>query len=909
MGPGTQEQELLQRLKAFAESFAREALTKYTDRIRTVQRVSQSPKEVNDPIWGTVKLTPLELIVLDCPLVQRLRFIRQLGVVHWVYPGASHARFEHTLGVLHQAQQLVTAINQASGEGPASAPIDNNKAGLVRLCALLHDIGHGVFSHVSEHALAKRTTLRVSLAAFAKEYGLAKVQLSEVIAFYVIGSPAFREMLTVALDRLGQPINFGLGASQNAERIVSMVQSVIVGKMIDSEIPLLHEIITGPFDADKLDYYIRDAKHAGVPSLLDISRLTQKITVKRVAARDLPTQISSSLSANSDYHYMFGLKWSGASILDELHLARVLLYAKIYRHKKVQAIEAMLDALFDALADAEGADLCDIVGLCYRFSDDQLLWTDAAALLSAAGLKTPEPRLSTFVEDILGRLRDRSLFVAALAIRSQYPADPWAHDKKQKRGLQDLDQDLANPQKLRKFREDLVAELKDLVVALPLALGGLDPETVSLSIAIAAKPKLGGATEVERAHILQGQKFVSGRDLDRINQPAWSTAYDFGAPSAIIFCPRECASGVYIAAERLVRRKYGVVIPPSAMDLSKQDVDEVTSMKREAERVGWYAGVALDIRPTPERLTKLDIASRVEPIATKLTAFDEPHVVLDQRRPPELTDRIIAWLAQFRDDDMISCALTALENLHILRREDTHAALTQFVEQYPQFKGATVCALGASKDSGAVQAYISLDQPLFPRVSTVEQATERGDSGPILFLDDFTASGNQALDILGNWFEDPELTKPSLGEERLPFSQKERDYLLGREIAFVFVAGWQDGLEKIRAATSKLGLTATVYAYMTDDIIPFAFDGALANLPEGDVARFKEKCAHIGKEIFRSHSKTEEVAQERALGYGNRGMLLASGLNVPTQTLSCLWKDGQVDGVDWHALLRRRDKK
>lgn len=905
----TGEQTLLKKLREFAEAFAAQNLGSYTRRLKGAASISQTPKEINDPIWGTIKLTALEVLIVDCPLVQRLRFIRQLGVVHWVYPGASHARFEHTLGVLFQTQQLVAAINQASGEGPSTSPIDTNKAGLVRLCALLHDIGHGVFSHVSEHALAKRKDMRVALAEFSKENGLSKVQLSELIAYYFIGSPAFEEMLTVGLDRLGQPISFGTGAKQNAKQICAHVQSAIVGRMIDDEIPLLHELITGPFDADKLDYYIRDAKHAGVPSLLDISRLTQKIAVVRVASRDLPTQISESLTRRRDYHYLFGLKWSGAPILDELHLARVLLYAKIYRHKKVQAIEAMIDSLFDAIGSVENIDLCKLVQLCYEFSDDQLLWSKADILLKQVGIEEPPAPLERFVDSILESIRGRNLFVSALAVRPKYPSDPWDHDKKQSLGLTDIDADLGNTQKLRRFRDDLRAELASLATLVPEIYGGLDPETVALSITISAKPQLGGATEIDRAFIVQGEKVVAGRDLDRINQPAWATAYDFGSPSAIVFCPRECSAAVYIAAERMIRRQYNVVLPASALDLSKQDLQVVTDLKRRAEAAGWYSGTPLDIRPIPLRLTRLDIATRLDPIVEKLGQFDEPSIIIDQRRAPQLRDRVVSWLAQFRDDDMINGALATLEALRILRREDTHAALSKFVAEHPEFKGATICPLGASKDSGAVQAYISLDQPMFPRVSTVEQAASRNDEGPVIFLDDFTASGSQALDILGHWFGDVELTRPSLEEERLPFSDRERKYLRERKLAFVFVAGWDDGLVKIEEAISRLGLDAIVYAFLSGSSIPYAFSEANPIMPAEITSAFEKRCRYYGEELLRSEDRASSKITERALGYGNKAMLLASGLNVPTQTLTCLWKDGTVDGVDWHALLRRRNKK
>lgn len=900
--------DFLQRLEGFAEDFAERVLRSYIRRLSSGSALPRAPKEVNDPIWGTIKLSPLEVVVVDSPLLQRLRFVRQLGVVHWVYPGAGHTRFEHTLGVLHQAQQLINAINLSSGEASGGQPINQNKAGIVRLCALVHDIGHGIFSHVSEHALANRTDLRLALTAFAKKHQVAKVQLSEAVAFNLIGSRAFIEMLSSALDQLAQPINLGGGSHHNAAEICRLAQAAVIGKMIDEEIPLLHEIVTGPFDADKLDYYVRDARHAGVPPILDISRLTQKIAVKRVTARELPTTISAALTSSSDAHYLFGLKWSGVAMLDELHLARVLLYSKVYRHKKVQAVEAMIDALFGALGASPDVDPVKLVELCYRFSDDQFLWSRGADIVAAAGIAPSAPELEAFVDGILCALRERHLFVSALAIRSKYPSDPWAGDEKQDLGLSDLDSDLGNIQKLAKFRRALVEEVATLHEAVPESFGGLEAELVARSVIVAAKPQLGGATEIDRAFILQGQKMVPGRDLDRINQPAWSSAYNFGSPSAIIFCPKECSPAVYVAAERLIRREYGVVLPASAMEMSKQTDDDVIKLKRSAEKAGWYAGTPLDIRALPLRLGKLDISSRLEPVLAKLASFDEPHLAIGQRRASELKGRVVSWLAQFRDDRMIECALMALEKLRILRRDDTQAALEEFIRRNPQFAGATICPLGDLKDSGAVQGYVSLDSGAVGRVFTVEQAADRNEQGPIIFLDDFTASGVQARDILGNWFDEPSLKTSSLLEERLPFSEKERAYLRERELGFVFVAAWSKGLEDFKKALQKLSLNGTVYGHLTDDQLPFAFDGALSQLDPSDVRAFRDQCRHIGEELQRSAEKTGKEVTDRALGYGNRAMLLTSSLNVPTQTLTCLWRDGMVDGVEWHALLRRRSK-
>jgi len=101
---------------------------------------------LRDPLWNNIRLDPLALALLDTSVVQRLRYVRQLGLAFLVYPGASHSRFEHALGACHLAGVALRLLEDQGQlrDVPADEPA------IVRAAALLHDIGHYPFSHALE---------------------------------------------------------------------------------------------------------------------------------------------------------------------------------------------------------------------------------------------------------------------------------------------------------------------------------------------------------------------------------------------------------------------------------------------------------------------------------------------------------------------------------------------------------------------------------------------------------------------------------------------------------------------------------------------------------------------------------------------------------------------------------------
>ena len=180
--------------------------------------------EVRDPVHGYVKLEGLALEIANTPQMQRLRWIKQLGLANLVYPGANHTRFEHSLGAYHMAFLLTDHLG-----------LDEDDRLLVGAAALLHDVGHGPLSHATESALAP--FLRTEHESVIEI--LKKGELGEV------------------LDRHGlKPTD---------------IQSFIHGQGKG-------QIVSGEIDVDRMDYLIRDAHYTGVAyGVIDRLRLLQKM--------------------------------------------------------------------------------------------------------------------------------------------------------------------------------------------------------------------------------------------------------------------------------------------------------------------------------------------------------------------------------------------------------------------------------------------------------------------------------------------------------------------------------------------------------------------------------------------------------------------------------------------------------
>ncbi len=219
---------------------------------------------------------PHEQGIVDCPTFQRLRKLKQLALANLVYPGANHTRFDHSLGAFHVASRMASVLG-----------IDDANQRIIRLAALLHDVGHGPFSHVSEPILKKHSASRVELKP--------KQQVHELITAQIIREDQHLARLILEDDR---------------EQVIRLLGG-------SGSFKLFQEIVSGPMDADKQDYLLRDNYFCGVKyGLYDIDRLLNSLKVHE----------------DAEDRYL-ALTMDGIHVLEQFVLAKYYMTTQVYRHR------------------------------------------------------------------------------------------------------------------------------------------------------------------------------------------------------------------------------------------------------------------------------------------------------------------------------------------------------------------------------------------------------------------------------------------------------------------------------------------------------------------------------------------------------------------------------------------------
>lgn len=289
---------------------------------------------VRCPIHGFIRYSVNERRIIDSTFFSRLRFIRQLGLTEYAYPGANHTRFEHSLGVMEMATAMFDSLAAKKGgmmagelgqvEWYADEPLKKARQ-VVRLAALLHDTGHAPFSHAAEKVFHKEG--------------------HETLSIKVVTDP---DMLGGVIDSI-----WPVGTA-------AQVAALLSSEPLEPQLQFLRNIISGEIDADRTDYLLRDSYHCGVEyGKFDHRRMIGCLTVRQATGGGLEIAVESD----------------GIHTVEALILARFQMNAQVYFHRIRRVYDHFLIE-YHKLLHAEGGlppggvlDLNDVVMLSQMFED------------------------------------------------------------------------------------------------------------------------------------------------------------------------------------------------------------------------------------------------------------------------------------------------------------------------------------------------------------------------------------------------------------------------------------------------------------------------------------------------------------------------------------------------------------
>jgi HD superfamily phosphohydrolase len=330
--------------------------------------------KVRDPLHDTISFTLVEKLVIDSPEFQRLRRIQQTAFIKYVFPGATHTRFVHALGVMHMAgvllnslvanqERILEALESSLQQLPVTVQKSHSMteihhgsltdtrtaiewlkkpdvAEVLRLAALLHDVGHAPFSHSLERFMPTWNELltalpELSLPQYLVQAFEKKVERQRAKRADALDARIRHEIYTLMIvarifsgvaPELSQQLGHDVCAVLDLD-VVPPETGVVARSQLQT---LLHEVVSGEIDVDRMDYLLRDSRECGVVyGLFDAGRILDSASFYK----DTQT---------SNYH--LAIRRSGVAAFEDYLRARWSMYQQVYFHKTATACEAMLEA-------------------------------------------------------------------------------------------------------------------------------------------------------------------------------------------------------------------------------------------------------------------------------------------------------------------------------------------------------------------------------------------------------------------------------------------------------------------------------------------------------------------------------------------------------------------------------------
>lgn len=877
------------------------------------EEIISNSKTFADPVAGYISISPWEVAIIDSPLFQRLRGVKQLGFAFLVYPTLGYSRFEHTLGVLARQKQVFDNLKENLQEQQSKEILthleDHYTTVTIRLAVLCHDLGHTIFSHVSEAAINNlkgdsdnNYPSVKTISSHFKEFAGRNIPIAEIFSSCIVYSNPFVSFL----KRIGLP---EASTYSKAEKLAKNAAHLILGLPFpdDSNSLYLAQLMSCGIDIDKLDYMLRESHLSGITLGVSLEWLLKKLTINKLPASQIPNGISSRIKQfHNDSHFnVLSLKKGGQFAFEEFCIARLALHEKIYLHQKIRAAEAQVKKRLIEFP------------MNVTFFQEAHRWLYLKeSMLDYPELNLPSlPEANLFNQTIprntaqlcIKPISERKLLHRAFAFGwLNAIAEPVLENQGEKDfGTDKLMQLIQErPHKFLNCIEEFYNEIKQKLSKID-DFPRNDPEI------IIDPPRLSSLQQGHDTIHIEHPNRLSIRwtmPIDRIVE-----YYHRNRAIAYVFATWPHLPYVLLATEKAVWKMFNVIYIQESF-VNKQISNRAKEAKAKLHEIGYYSDT-LPLQPVSEYLISVHAQNLVANIAQKLALYES-------RTKKRVTPASITTFVSQFPLDLQEVTLQWLQFLEWVQPENllTNAIDRVFEKNLFQVSNTIgICPLGAMSDSASRIGYYLRElgdkyhtEKKISILPINEALGQKLDS--YIIFDDNVNSGMQALNIFASWFEiqlDPNLRLEEEHVQCLP--EDLRKELLAKPVALTFAIGTEG------ACTNLLDQLLNLFSFSSEKlfcnvgkklmIADRIFSGPNSPFQHSQKLKLKNFITETVKEILLNEKKSEEKAKEKALGYKSTEAMVVFPYNCPTMTVTALWISGKVKGKTWIPLIERGRRK
>lgn len=909
-------------------------------------------KAVKDNIWGMIEFSRDDGEIIDSPIMQRMRSIRQNGLTYLTYPNANHTRFEHSLGVFEVVGRLLDSsiltteaflkereggVTVSDNLEPVNYPRNSREYRLIRHAALLHDVGHAPFSHVSEKVFKTLgsdlkigpMTVKKFTDTFRLEYSLPLgdddhpnevgarsrgKSLSEILSVAILLSERFRDFYTAVCHN---------DHTFDEESDIYDLCSLILGDRISQNDFALPEVLSGPVDADKIDYLVRDSRACGINVGIDVARV-----FLRAGVYQAPPKVANSLGLElvdqRNKVKIFLIDPSGSDAVRELGTSRLSLYDRVYYHQYTRKAEQELLKVFKACAVSDAQEVAPFRCLLSTWSVSEDFLLDSLCISSDWRVANGSRRIKSRIMPKRIAMLSREFLVDPLFPCTEFSKQfEKETDECFERLFHAVDKNslFAEDGETSKLASTFFREASKHLSE----VGGVSTEEflpTEPPIGFIAPPKQVDA-DPKPALILMNDSVVRFGEDESSRLFAGAVRLNKG----IVTAPDGARETALLALEKslfLNQIETEFEVSPPSSDISavtgnsslvikgqvsprldipvmlrqfKLNGDRLREYRQHLLGNGFYDGIP--------HLIPFEDDEKVKQIAEKFTTFQGEHGwVVNQIH-------VRKFLEQFPIELRGQVSNILLNDFFYMDRSVVVSGARKAIQKVAtsgKWFASPLSLSSGMQIRTSVRDSISIENVTF--VSSPTEAVDRAaaESGNVLIFDDNIASGTQAKRQMSILFglEDAPDEKNYFSDH---FNAAQKAFLKNNGLSFSFASAYQGGISELKDFLCAQGLTKeTVNVSFDKPLEETSLTGKLS--PE--LTDFLKKVGHqVLGQRFEQEGKSDpyDEAEPHALGYSGLQSAYAHFLNVPTTTITALWCPGMVLNTVCYSLHETREVK